>query len=228
MANYRCNCGADVAHPRIPECGGDRRRGLDPYAQIQELKEELTEAQHQIVELSRDCVSGLLTRGSFEKHLLGVFEQNRHDDRPFGIIMVDIDHFKAVNDEHGHRVGDEVIYQVARAIGGCTRTTDIVARYGGEEFVCLLVQTDLAGLAILSERLRQSVEALAIKGCPRVTISVGFALQNEGDPSGWQVVERADAALYRAKDLGRNRVESETLHQPEITLVEQIDHQRNQ
>lgn len=197
-----------------------------PYETIGRLERELKEAQAQIETLGRDCVSGLLTRGNFEKHLEGMFRQHRRNDRPLGIIMMDIDHFKAVNDAHGHRVGDEVITQVSSAVRGCTRTTDIVARYGGEEFVCVLVQTGIAGLAILSERIRRSVEQLEVPGCPKVTISVGFALQDERDGSGWDVVERADKALYQAKHLGRNRVEHETLSNEEIVLVERIDQGR--
>jgi len=123
--------------------------------------------------------------------------------------------------------GDEVIAEVAKVVRGCTRTTDIVARYGGEEFVCVLVQTDVVGLSVLGERIRRSVEQLEVPDCPKVTISVGFALQNNSDTSGWDIVERADKALYHAKQKGRNRVESEDLGHDEIALIEEIERLRS-
>jgi diguanylate cyclase (GGDEF)-like protein len=200
----------------------------DPYGTIRELQEKLAEALAEIENLGRDCVSGVATRAVFEKHLEGMFRRNRRDDSPIGVILCDIDYFKKVNDTLGHRVGDDVIADVAQAIRSCTRTTDIVARYGsGDEFISMVVQADIPGLAVLSERIRKAVEALDADGSPKVTISVGFALQDERDKTGKDVVERADQALYRAKHLGRNRVESEPLGHEEIRMIEEIDKTRN-
>ena len=199
---------------------------MDPFKRIQEL-ELLVDAQlEEIAKLGQDCVSGLLTRGGFEKHLMGMFRQNRRHDRPMGIIMCDIDLFKQVNDTHGHRVGDEVINRVATTIQACTRASDIVARYGGEEFVCILVNTDHAGLALLSERIRRMIEIMQVPDLPDVTLSVGFALQNETDASGWGIVERADKSLYVAKANGRNRVEGDVMGDPEVKLIMEIERHR--
>jgi diguanylate cyclase (GGDEF)-like protein len=198
---------------------------MDPFERIRELETLLARAKEEIATLGRDCISGLLGRRAFEEHLSGMFKHRRRgsDHRALGIIMVDIDHFKNVNDTHGHRVGDEVIAQVARLIQDCSRSTDIVARYGGEEFVSILVQAGQAGLAIMADRIRRTVEEDRIEGLPRVTVSVGFALQQESDESGWAVVERADKALYRAKHLGRNRVEGEYLTNDEVKMLVEID-----
>lgn len=124
------------------------------------------------------------------------------------VLMFDIDHFKQVNDTHGHATGDLVLRQVAQTCSQAIRVTDVLGRYGGEEFVALLHETDLAGAGIAAERMRASVEALCFetpKGTLRVTISVGVA---ECAPERELAAEvaRADEALYRAKGAGRNRV----------------------
>ena len=199
---------------------------MDPFKRIEELELQLDAAHEEIAKLGVDCVSGLLTRGGFEKHLEGRFRSNRRNESPMGIIMCDIDLFKEVNDTHGHRVGDDVITRVATTIQACTRTTDIVARYGGEEFVCILVNADHAGLALLSERIRRMIENISVPGLPKVTVSVGFALQNETDASGWDIVERADKALYGAKANGRNRVEHSTLGDSEVKMICEIERVR--
>jgi two-component system chemotaxis family response regulator WspR len=200
---------------------------MDPYQRIRELEAALQAAKEEIQQLGRDCVSGLLGRRAFEQHLQGMFQHRRRGtDQNLGIIMCDIDHFKQVNDTYGHRVGDEVIAQVARIIQACTRTTDIAARYGGEEFVCILVQTSIAGLAVMAERIRRTVEQARVNGLPPVTISVGFALQSETDEDGWALVERADKSLYRAKAQGRNRVEGETLTDYEVKMLTEIERVR--
>ena len=198
----------------------------DQSTYIKELEMELAVARLEIKELAKDAVSGLVGRNAFETHLDGMFSQHRRDDRPIGILMADIDHFKGVNDGHGHRIGDAVLNRVGLAIKVCTRSSDIVARYGGDELVCILVNTDQAGLAILAERIRLSVEGAEEEGLPKVTISVGFALQNRTDTSGWSIVERADQALYRAKNGGRNRTEGEVLSHAEVQMLEEIESTR--
>lgn len=196
---------------------------INPFTKIRKLERQLTAAQAEILKLSQDCVSGLWGRTTFEERLEAMSGHHRQRDSIMAIIMCDIDHFKVVNDTHGHRIGDQVISRVATTIRGQTRTTDIVARYGGEEFVCLLTGTSLKGVAILSERIRHAVQGLEHPGCPQVTISVGFALQAEPEESGWSVVERADQSLYRAKGNGRNCVQGENLSYPEIVKITILD-----
>lgn len=196
----------------------------NPHTRIAELEAELKIAQENVERLSRDCVSGLAVRDTFNRHIEGVFNARRCHESPIGVLMMDIDHFKLVNDDHGHRAGDQVISKVARCIRDATRTTDLVARYGGEEFVVVVAYNcELAGLAILAERIRSSVEALDIEGLPSVTISIGFTTQHSKDTSGWDLVERADKNLYAAKRGGRNRVCHETLESSDLKLILEID-----
>lgn len=168
-----------------------------------------------------------LSRLARVDHLTGTF--NRHGlDRAFpdasaaragepqkalSIAMVDIDHFKAVNDQHGHAVGDEVLRQVAGLLGTVLRADDSVIRYGGEEFLVVLPNVELVAALRIAERARQAVEATEIVAGPRttirVTISIGVAQQRDGEERP-ALIERADLAMYAAKRAGRNRVEPST------------------
>jgi diguanylate cyclase (GGDEF)-like protein len=122
--------------------------------------------------------------------------------------MVDIDHFKRLNDSFGHPVGDEVLKAVAGAIGGAVREEDLPARFGGEEFVVLLRNPSPEVALGVGERIRRSVAALDLGalGVPGVTVSVGVAMQAGPDQPVADLVEAADQALYRAKRAGRDRV----------------------
>lgn len=127
----------------------------------------------------------------------------------WGALLLDIDHFKRVNDTHGHDVGDEVLRVVARALAHSARVSDVVGRWGGEEFLVVLANVDAAGLAVVAERLRMVVEASAIElrdppGSLGVTISIGGALA-AADQTAAAVIKRADQRLYEAKRGGRNR-----------------------
>lgn len=129
------------------------------------------------------------------------------DDRNGGgllaTLMIDIDHFKAVNDDHGHQVGDEILRVVSAAIAHSIRPADLAVRYGGEEFLVLLEEIDLESASQIAERLRAEI-ATPVTGLPDVTASIGLALHQHGeDPQ--QLIERADRALYRAKETGRDR-----------------------
>jgi diguanylate cyclase (GGDEF)-like protein len=193
--------------------GGELEDQAELYEKVQDLEKQLEDARAEVAMLSRDCVTGLATRHTFETHLRGMFSNNRKGDQALGIVMCDIDHFKTINDQYGHRIGDEVISRVAAAVQSCTRNTDIAARYGGEEFVCILVNAEIQGAAVMCERIRQEVAQVRVKVDEdteiSVTISLGFALQDVDDISGWDIVKHADQALYRAKNKGRNRVEGQ-------------------
>lgn len=145
--------------------------------------------------------------------LLGTFQRewelSRRHGTPLSVILVDIDHFKKINDSHGHDKGDTVLSLVAACLQDCVRASDVVFRYGGEEFVILLSNTAGSGAFQLAERIRKTLERLACEadiGIPlRVTASFGVATlaPNESKES---LLKRSDQAMYRAKHLGRNQV----------------------
>lgn len=149
-----------------------------------------------------DALTGLANRRLFDETLDREVARARRTGQPLALAVVDIDHFKRVNDEHGHQVGDEVLREVAAALREATRTEDLVARYGGEEFVVIATNATVDDAVVLAERLRGATRAVSTVP---VTISVGVAgLPAEGD--GAAMVADADAALYRAKAAGRDRV----------------------
>src|SRR5690554_2560348 len=162
---------------------------------------------------STDRLTGLYNRGHWEEMLRLDYARHRRYDSQAALVMFDIDHFKAINDNYGHQAGDAVIQQVAGLIRQNLRDTDIAGRYGGEEFVVLLPDTDKEGALTFAERLRYVVEACEVRHEQhriRFTISLGVA--DLGAPSSGhaQLIEWADSALYVSKSAGRNRV---TLHQ---------------
>ncbi len=190
----------------------------DIYAELSRLNNELVNVRRQLeqrnADLQRlayhDTVTGLLNRRSILEKL---DEWLRHEQRYKGrlaVVMLDIDHFKRVNDVYGHRIGDRVLADIAGVMSRSIRETDFVGRYGGEEFLIILPRTDVAGATKMAERVRTAVEATPMHGANgedfAVTVSLGVAEYCDGDDEDL-VVGRADAALYRAKDLGRNRVE---------------------
>jgi diguanylate cyclase (GGDEF)-like protein len=148
----------------------------------------------------------------FQLQALREVEAATRYNRPLGLLIVDLDHFKRVNDRHGHPVGDQVLAEVGRRIRTSTRLPDIVARYGGEEFVLLLPGTDAAGAVVTAERIRRRVSRLPIVAGGQdalrisVTCSVGVAAYPAHGASVDELLRRADAALYTAKSAGRDRV----------------------
>ena len=156
-----------------------------------------------------DALTGLLNRRAFLPLASDAMSYFKRYRRPICILMVDIDHFKRVNDLYGHAAGDEVIRQVGRILSDAIRTTDKVARFGGEEFVVLLRETDLKGAAIFADRIRQTVAETVFEPegpCLRATISIGLAEAEFTDGDVDHTIERADRALYAAKSGGRNCV----------------------
>jgi diguanylate cyclase (GGDEF)-like protein len=121
--------------------------------------------------------------------------------------MIDIDHFKDVNDHHGHGVGDDVLREVADVVGRAIRGDDALIRWGGEEFLLLLPGARRPQALELAERLRARVAGLAVEGLPAVTISIGVDELGAEETSAEAAIERADQRMYAAKAAGRNRVE---------------------
>ena len=127
---------------------------------------------------------------------------------PLALLFIDIDDFKQINDAHGHAVGDQVLINFVAMVGQHLRGADQLGRMGGEEFVLLLPETSLEDALLVAERIRKAAQALE-KPCP-VTVSMGVAHLTPADVGIETLLERADAALYRAKARGRNQVERET------------------
>lgn len=162
---------------------------------------------------STDRLTGLYNRGHWEEMLRLDYARHRRYDSQAALVMFDIDHFKAINDNYGHQAGDAVIQHVAGLIRENLRDSDVAGRYGGEEFVVLLPDTDKEGALMFAERLRYVVEACEVRHEQhriRFTISLGVADLSAPSNGHAQLIEWADSALYASKSAGRNRV---TLHQ---------------
>lgn len=149
-------------------------------------------------EVRTDPLTGLKNRRGLDDALSAQFAMLARYDMPFSVVMFDIDHFKRVNDEHGHLHGDRVLHELGRLFDEFVRETDVVARYGGEEFMVVMPQTDLAGACVFAQRLRERVQETL-----SVTVSGGVATAVPGDTQE-ALLARADAALYQAKISGRN------------------------
>lgn len=159
---------------------------------------------------STDPLTGLLNRRRFLEQAGIEFLRSQRYQHALAVVMLDIDHFKSINDHHGHFTGDRVLVALSRAAERLLRNTDILGRWGGEEFVILMPETPLAGAAILAERLRELLAQVEIEtesGNLRFTISAGVAAHSTGDTSITDIQQRADTALYAAKHHGRNCIQ---------------------
>lgn len=170
----------------------------------------LSNAQHYVCALHQaqtDALTKLGNRHSFNKTLDRLSAAAKRHNRPLSLLMIDIDHFKQINDHYGHSVGDQVIVEVAHNISQIARDADCAFRYGGEEFVVVLDNTDMQGANIAAERLREQVTKILV--CENsekpLSVSIGLASFHSND-SASSLVKRADVALYHAKTKGRNRV----------------------
>ncbi len=180
------------------------------------LQEELELANTKLYELScTDGLTGVFNRRHFDSSLEAEVSRNARYGTPVSLILVDVDHFKQVNDRHGHTVGDDVLREIASVLKGVVRKADIVARYGGEELAVILTNTREAGAMILAERLRAAIERVdhrAREGTFKTTASFGVSSLDDRAPdmSMAELLIRADEALYSSKRAGRNRVEAWT------------------
>ena len=158
-----------------------------------------------------DYLTGLRTRGYFEQQLELEFKRAERKQQKFALLMIDIDHFKVLNDTFGHHVGDQLLRDVTSILMKDMREVDTVARYGGEEFVIILPETTETGAVFVAQRMRRAVDqAKFFAGSPHsvqhLTISIGVAVYDTDAQFKRDLIEFADAALYAAKHAGRNRV----------------------
>ncbi len=164
-----------------------------------------------------DSLTGIYNRHHFYKIGSGEFAQAQRQQYPLACIMLDIDHFKDVNDTCGHAMGDEVLRQTARTCAAQLRDSDIIGRYGGEEFVILLPYTDTVGAQLIAERLRQAVLHTTVTWEDQlrsITISLGVAVMQDSSTI-YSLINQADQAMYHAKEQGRNQVQVYKLHPSE-------------
>jgi diguanylate cyclase len=190
------------------------RKANDAYRkQLDKANETIKEQQVQLDALSVDATIDFLTqvpnRRAFDKRLHEEIERYRRGGPCFSLILVDIDHFKQVNDRYGHQTGDATLQRVAQILEGDRRNTDFVARFGGEEFAVILPCTDEYQAATLIDRVREQLESTTIDTggmSLSVTISAGVAEMLPADKGTATLLQRADERLYRAKHAGRNIV----------------------
>jgi diguanylate cyclase (GGDEF)-like protein len=176
---------------------------------VKALEDELRLRNADLEIMSRtDPLTGLWNRRHLDEQLKSAASLAGRHRTPLSALMVDIDHFKWVNDTEGHAVGDRVLQEVAARIRTCIRSEDLLARWGGEEFLVILPLSASEGAASLAERMRQAIAASRVAIDQRsipLTVSLGCATLRPGE-DGEAMVARADAALYQAKRTGRNRV----------------------
>jgi len=160
-----------------------------------------------IAQARKDPLTEICNRAAFDEAFDKELSSYRRHQNDFSMMIIDIDHFKAVNDTYGHIAGDKVLKSVAEVIQNTIRRSDEVFRYGGEEFVVILSNTNQGGARFIAERVKKQIEKLVVKINVdiQVTASIGISSSEVLDDSS-EILERADKALYQAKDLGRNRV----------------------
>lgn len=177
---------------------------IDKTAIIQHLLDELSKATLE------DVLTQVYNRRYFERSMTAEIERSRRDQRPCGLVLLDIDHFKSFNDQYGHDIGDLVLKNVANTISQSLRSTDTISRVGGEEFAIIVPNTFRLDAGFLAERIRTNVERLTLEhdgDTLSVTISLGVAINDPRNPETLnELYKRADNALYDAKASGRNCV----------------------
>ncbi|MFJ2537373.1 diguanylate cyclase [Pseudomonas sp. NPDC087614] len=179
-------------------------------ATVAQRTADLMQANAELLNLAtHDALTGVFNRRRFDEKLTEYSLLFRRTGRPFALLLIDADHFKRINDTHGHAVGDEVLQQLAQLIQTSLRTTDFVARYGGEEFAVLLPEISMPDTPErVAEKIRAAVAEADFATAGQVTVSVGVGLADPADNSPGNLIKRADQQLYQAKAAGRNQVAS--------------------
>lgn len=180
-------------------------RIMESQKRLKQLEAELDNAKEKAL---YDGLTGVYNRASFNDRIKIEVEKARRTGRSLFVIMLDLDHFKRINDNYGHQTGDMVLKIFASQTKKVIRNIDFIGRYGGEEFVVLLPEIKLELALEIAERIRKKIENTKLiynKKTFKVTVSVGMTAYKEGDTPE-SLIERADQALYQAKNSGRNKV----------------------
>lgn len=167
-----------------------------------------TKAKEYEGKASKDFLTGLYNRLKFSELYAILYQNMLSQNTPMSLLIIDIDHFKKINDLYGHNMGDSILINIAQTITETIRSIDIVCRWGGEEFIVLLPSDDIEKAVLVAEKLRETVENLTLEPVKKVTVSIGVCEVRMGE-SMYQTIERADKALYVAKNSGRNIVKRE-------------------
>lgn len=217
MAANSCSYKLTIENETLGEIIFSRRRRFsnDELASLEHLLCSLLYPLRNALQYQRmeqcarlDPLTGVQNRVALDNEVERHVQLAHRHNTPLGMVVIDVDHFKAVNDTHGHTFGDQVLRSLAKRVSGCMRSSDHVFRYGGEEFVLLLPNTDLEGTSLLAERVRETLEAHPVTQGDKqtqITISLGVANLQPGEHRD-SLFDRADTALYQAKTDGRNRV----------------------
>ena len=188
----------------------DKNGKISHFAAIQRDITDYKKLEQDLQILCRtDPLTTAANRRAFNEIISQEFSRFKRSQKEYALVMIDLDHFKSINDQHGHGAGDRVLIEVTERCKDNLRVHDIIARLGGEEFCILLPYTNLEQAHKVAERLRQKIEVMPIISDGnriKVTVSVGISLVSEGDSDGHDAIERADKKLLEAKSLGRNRV----------------------
>lgn len=184
---------------------------VNVHLNLKRLRDELREKNRELETLARcDGLTGVANRRHLMESLESEFARCCRYARPFSLMMLDLDHFKHINDGYGHHVGDDVLVRVSQVLAQSLRENDLLGRYGGEEFAVMLPETDLPSALVVAERCREAVAEVRIplpEGELTVTTSVGLASLPDARFGGLaDLVRAADGALYEAKRAGRNRL----------------------
>jgi len=173
---------------------------------VDERTSELLASNEELLKLaSTDPLTKIYNRRKFNEALSYEIDRDKRYCQGFCLLLCDIDHFKAINDKHGHAVGDIVLIEFTKIVQSLIRSTDLFGRWGGEEFILLLPATDEEGAFVVSDKIRDAVEKQKFNVVGDITISIGVSLHSKGDKMD-DLIERADNALYQAKRNGRNKV----------------------
>ncbi|SJZ33839.1 PAS domain S-box-containing protein/diguanylate cyclase (GGDEF) domain-containing protein [Trichlorobacter thiogenes] len=206
--------GSSAVFPRMQQnctfgpIRNDNKEIIAVYISVQDVT-DFVMYEHKLIQMAKiDGLTGIYNRRYLDSRLTEEIERSRRHGNPLSILLLDIDHFKKINDTHGHLCGDYALRKISELLQELVRTSDILGRYGGEEFLCILPETSHEQAVVLAERCREQIATKPL-ACEdhqaRITISIGVTGQHRDDTLD-SIKKRADDALYQAKREGRNRV----------------------